>query len=56
MTKKLIFLFLFLGSIIGGYIPLLWGDSAFSLASVFLSTVGGFFGIYIGYTLGQRWE
>ena len=56
MTKKLIFLFLFIGSVLGGYIPVLWGSETLSLASVLWSTVGGFFGIYIGYTLGRRWE
>lgn len=56
MTKKLIFLFLFIGSTLGGYLPTLWGDTALSLASVLWSTVGGFLGIYIGYTVGRRWE
>jgi hypothetical protein len=56
MTKKLIFLFLFVGSALGGYIPLLWGGSAFSVASVLWSTVGGFLGVYVGFVLGKNLE
>jgi hypothetical protein len=55
MTKKLILLFLFLGSILGGYLPLLWGGDAFSLSAVLWSAIGGGVGIFVGYTLGQRW-
>jgi len=54
MTKKLVFLFLFIGSALGGYLPLLWGGSVLSLSSVLWSAAGGLLGIYIGYTLGQR--
>lgn len=56
MTKKLILLFLFIGSIIGSYIPLLWGGSAFSGSAVLFSTLGGFLGIYIGYKIGSQLE
>ena len=55
MTKKLIFLFLFIGSAAGSYIPLLWGVSLFSMASILWSMVGGFAGIYVGFKLGERW-
>ncbi len=54
MTKKLIYLFLFIGSTIGGYAPLLWGGSAFSMSSLILSGVGGLVGIYVGYRFGER--
>jgi hypothetical protein len=56
MTKKFVFLFLVIGSFIGGYIPALWGDSAFSMASVLCSALGGFAGIYLGFKLGQRFD
>ncbi len=56
MTKKLILLFLFVGSLLGGYIPLLWGGSAFSGWSILFSTLGGFLGIYIGYKIGSQLE
>ncbi|MEI7749435.1 MAG: hypothetical protein WCJ25_00335 [Candidatus Moraniibacteriota bacterium] len=54
MNKKLIFLFLFIGSTAGSYVPMLWGDGMFSMASVLWSTIGGFVGIYVGYKIGER--
>ncbi len=42
-----------IGSVVGAYIPLLWGDSALSLSSVILSAVGGFVGIWVGFKLGN---
>lgn len=56
MAKKLILLFLFLGSTLGAYLPMIWGDSPFSLSSVFFSALGGGVGIYIGYTLGKNFD
>jgi len=37
-----------LGSVVGGFIPSLWGDSMFSYASIFSSTIGGVVGIWAG--------
>lgn len=54
MTKKLIYLFLFIGSAIGGYVPMLWGEGLFSMASVLWSGIEGMIGIYAGFKLGQR--
>lgn len=42
-----------IGSIVGAYVPLLWGDGALSLSSVILSAVGGGVGVWIGYKLGD---
>ena len=53
MEKKLIWLGLAVGSAVGSYIPMLWGDPAFSMASVLLSAVGGIFGIWLGFRLGR---
>ena len=36
------------GSTIGSFLPLLWGDSALSMSSILLSAVGGIFGIWAG--------
>jgi hypothetical protein len=42
------------GTIVGSYIPNLWGDtSLLSLSSVIFSALGGFSGIWIGYKLGE---
>lgn len=47
----MIYIGLTIGSTLGGMIPMLWGDSAFSIASVLLSGVGGILGIIAGYKL-----
>ncbi|MFH0937132.1 MAG: hypothetical protein V1808_02480 [Candidatus Daviesbacteria bacterium] len=52
-TKFLIFLGMIIGSIIGGYIPLLFGASMFSYISVLTSGLGAILGIFIGYKLSQ---
>jgi uncharacterized membrane protein YeaQ/YmgE (transglycosylase-associated protein family) len=41
------------GSIIGGYVPSLWGAGMFSYWGLFTSTVGGLLGVYLGYKLSQ---
>jgi hypothetical protein len=44
-------LFVFIGGTIGGYIPMLWGDSAFSFTSILLSGVGSILGIYLAFKM-----
>lgn len=51
--NKLIWIGMTLGSFIGGYLPVIWGGSAFSMSSVILTAVGGFTGIWLGLKLGQ---
>ena len=48
MQKKFIMLGMVVGSFAGSYIPLIWGDSAFSMSSIFFGVVGGIFGIWAG--------
>ena len=50
-SKRIIYLLMFLGGTIGSYVPLLWGDGYFSMASVFCSALGGILGIWIGFKL-----
>jgi hypothetical protein len=52
-SKTLIWIFLFIGSTVGGAIPMLWGDSFFGMWSVVLTAVGGIAGIYVGFKLGN---
>ena len=52
-SKSMIWLFLAIGSSVGGFIPTLWGDSFFSLWSVLLTAVGGAFGIWVGYKISN---
>lgn len=55
-TKTLIYLFLSIGSFIGGYVPTLWGASAFGFASVIGGLVGGALGIWAGFKIGKSIE
>lgn len=55
MNKSLIWIGVFIGSTIGGAIPLLWGDSYFSFTSVILSGVGGVGGIIVAYKINERY-
>lgn len=52
--KTLVMTGMIIGSYGGGYLPVLWGDSFFSLTSVLTSTIGGFVGIYVGFKTAQR--
>lgn len=53
MTKTFIWLGLFIGSSIGGAIPMIWGESMLSVAGMLLSVVGAIAGIFAGWKLGQ---
>jgi len=52
-TKKLCYIGLFVGSSIGGYLPVVWGGEFISFAGIFCSFVGGLLGIWAGYRIGQ---
>ena len=50
MPRKLaIFLGMMIGSIIGSYIPALWGADLFSVSSILLSGLGALAGVWLGY-------
>ena len=46
---------MFVGSAIGGYIPILFGSDWLSLWPIVGNAVGGLLGIYVGYKLGEYW-
>jgi uncharacterized membrane protein YeaQ/YmgE (transglycosylase-associated protein family) len=48
-SKKTYYIAAFVGSIIGGYIPKLWGAGFLSISSLFFSAIGGILGIIIVY-------
>jgi hypothetical protein len=52
--KTLIFIFMFIGSSAGSYLPMLWGAGLFSMSSVFWGAIGGFAGIWAGWKLAQN--
>ncbi len=40
-----------IGSVVGGYVPMLWGDSFLSFASIATSGIGSIIGIVLMYKL-----
>jgi len=53
MDRRIIWLFLGIGSTIGGYIPSLWGAGIFSFSSLILGALGGFAGIWVGNQISE---
>lgn len=55
MNKGFIMGGMIVGSLIGGYVPMLWGGSAFSMSGVLWNAIGGFLGIYLAYKIANRY-
>ena len=53
--KTLIWVGMIIGSLIGGYLPTLFGASWLSFATVLGNGLGGMLGVYIGYQLSNIW-
>lgn len=53
-SKSLIWIFMGIGSMVGGYLPTLWGENFLSMSSVLLTAVGGILGIWLGFKLGNN--
>jgi hypothetical protein len=51
--SRLIWIGVFVGSAVGGYVPALWGAGMLSFSSVIGSAIGGVAGIWLGYRLGE---
>lgn len=51
--KASIWVYMFIFSTIGAYIPAFWGDGVFSFSAVLFSSIGGFLGIWVGYKLSE---
>ena len=55
MNKKVILLFATVGGIVGGYVPVLFGDNEFLDGwSILMGIVGGIFGIWLGVVVSKR--
>ena len=52
-SKSLIWIFMAIGSTVGGAVPTLWGDSFLSMWSIFFTAVGGIIGIWVGFKLSN---
>jgi len=56
MNKKVLLLFATVFSIVGGYVPVLLGDSdPLDGWSILGGLVGGIFGIWLGAVVSKRW-
>jgi len=56
MNKKVILFFATVFSIVGGYLPTLFGDTALLDGwSILGGLIGGFFGIWLGVVASKRW-
>ncbi|HVZ58288.1 MAG TPA: hypothetical protein VG935_00840 [Patescibacteria group bacterium] len=53
LTKLIIFIFITIGSLVGGFVPLLWGGSLFSYSGILFSGIGGILGLWIALKLTQ---
>ncbi|MFA5030231.1 MAG: hypothetical protein WC495_01405 [Patescibacteria group bacterium] len=52
-TKSIIYLGMFIGSFVGGWVPTLWGANPLGLESVLGGLIGGFLGIWGGFKLSK---
>ena len=52
-SRPLIWIGMFIGSTVGGFVPMLWGDSMLSISSIIFSTIGGVAGIILGFKLSH---
>lgn len=49
-SKRMIYLGMFLGGLLGGYLPsILWGASMFSMSALFGNALGAIIGIYMAF-------
>jgi hypothetical protein len=51
--KTLIWINIGIFSTLGGFIPLLWGESLFSFSGLIFNSIGGLFGIWVGYRINR---
>jgi hypothetical protein len=49
--RSVIGLSVLVGSTLGGYLPVLWGSSSFSVTSLFFGALGGIAGVWVGVRL-----
>jgi len=52
--KKFTMTGMIIGSLVGSYIPSIWGDGALSMSSILFAAIGGLVGIWAGYRIWQN--
>lgn len=50
-SKRIIYLLMFVGGALGGYVPLIWGANYFSFSSILFNALGAMLGIWIGFKI-----
>ena len=53
--KAWVWIGMFVGSAVGSYVPVLWGDSLLSITSFVAGAIGGIAGVWAGYKLHKRY-
>jgi hypothetical protein len=53
MSKAVMYIIITITTVIGGWVPTLWGASMLDVSSILGSVVGGFVGIYIYWKMRQ---
>jgi uncharacterized membrane protein YeaQ/YmgE (transglycosylase-associated protein family) len=53
MGRSAIGLCLLAGSVVGGFVPTLWGASSLGLASLFFSGIGAVVGVFVGARIAE---
>ena len=51
--KQMVWFGMIVGSLLGSYVPVLWGADVFSFSSIIMSAVGGIAGIWFGYKISR---
>jgi hypothetical protein len=51
--KWFIYFCVFMGSLVGAYVPILWGAGMLSFSSILLSGIGGVGGIFVAIKIGN---
>ena len=51
MDRRIVWIFVGVGTIVGGFVPVVWGGSALGLASLVFGTLGGTAGLWLALKL-----
>jgi hypothetical protein len=51
MDRRIVWLFVGVGTIVGGFVPVLWGGSSLGMASLVFGTIGGGAGLWLALKL-----
>jgi hypothetical protein len=53
MDRRVLWMCLLVGSTAGSFVPVLWGGSAFGVASLLLGAVGALAGVWVAARIGE---